>query len=509
MGLTVQNVYGLLLRSRLLAANDARTLYERWQKEAKDAAGDVDRFRRWLVGHHYLTDYQAGLLIKGHTHGFFIGDYKILDRLGRGRMAGVYKAVHSTGQIVAIKVLPPSKAKVPYLLSRFEREAKLAIQLKHPHCVRAFQMGVSDGLHWIVMEYLEGETLDDVIHRRRKLPPGEAVRLGWQILQGMQHIHEKQMVHRDLKPSNIMLSGARPSNAPDTTLQHNVKILDIGLGRMFFDENAYPEEGPQDQLTGEGVLLGTPDYLAPEQARNARGVDIRADVYSLGCVLYHCMSGQVPFPDTNIINQIIRHSQEVARPLREFNPEVSDALQQVINIMMAKDANQRYATPIQAAQALQPLLPTGTEPVRFGDDAQMSQYLTALEMKLPPAGAPGPKVAGATQKIAVVRPLNVPAPAPAKAAVVAKDSKSGRPNRHSKHGNNRWWKKKKRKSKEAINLSTGNSATIDVELMTGDPETETEGLSRRDWLLIALGATAVVGAITAGGMAAYMTHTSD
>src|SRR5262249_22265447 len=149
-----------------------------------------------------------------------------------------------------------------YLLSRFEREAQLAIQLKHANVVRTFQRGYSDGLHWIVMEYLEGETLDEILSRRRRLPPHEAVRLIWQAMQGVHHIQETRMVHRDLKPSNMMLTPARASGQPDNTLGSTLKILDIGLGRMFFDENvAFDNEEVPDQLTGEGVLLGTPDYL--------------------------------------------------------------------------------------------------------------------------------------------------------------------------------------------------------------------------------------------------------
>jgi serine/threonine protein kinase len=481
MALTVQNVYGLLLRSRLLKPNDAKALYERWLKEAKDNAGDVERFRRWMVGHHYLTDYQASLLCKGHAGGFFIGEYKILDRLGRGRMAGVYKAVHSTGQVVAIKVLPPSKAKVPYLLSRFEREAQLAIQLKHPNVVRTFQRGYSDGLHWIVMEYLEGETLDDVLGRRRRLPPTEAVRLIWQAMQGVQHIHEKNMVHRDLKPSNMMLSPARVSGQPDNTLGCTLRILDIGLGRMFFDENVLvAEEDAPDQLTGEGVLLGTPDYLAPEQARSARTVDIRADIYSLGCVLYQCISGQVPYPDTNIITQMIRHAQETPRPLRDFNPDVSDALQQVVNIMMAKDPGQRYPSPALASVALQSLLSSPLEPSRIIEDASMSSYLLWLEGH--PNGVKPAKSSG-------------------------KDSKSGK-NRHSKHGSNRW-RRKKKKHKEPVAAGVApppwTGSAIDVELVPPPGQSPPrKGLTARGWLLVILGAIAVLGAVAVGGVLAYL-----
>ncbi len=487
MGLTVQNVYGLLLRSRLLNPSDAKALYERWLKEARDNASDLDRFRRWMVGHHYITDYQAGLLCKGHAAGFFIGEYKILDRLGRGRMAGVYKAAHSTGQIVALKVLPPSKAKVPYLLSRFEREAKLAIQLKHANVVRTFQIGYSDGLHWIAMEYLEGETLDDVLTRRRRLPPNEAVRLIWQALQGLQHIQEKSMVHRDLKPSNIMLTPGRVAGQPDTTLNSTLKILDIGLGRMFFDETVDFTEGQEEeQLTGEGVLLGTPDYLAPEQARSARTVDIRADIYSLGCVLYHILSGQVPYPDTNIITQMIRHAQETPRALRDFNPDVSDPLQQAVSIMMAKDPAQRYQSPAIASLALGALLGNALEPSRINDDASMSTYLLWLESHPNGAAPPKPKSSG-------------------------KDSKSGK-NRHSKHGSNRW-RRKKKKQKEPVAAGVSppaytGPATIDVELVP-PPGSESPPADRSSivrWVIVGVGLVAIFGAITAGAVLAYL-HT--
>jgi serine/threonine protein kinase len=285
------------------------------------------------------------------------------------------------GQVVAIKVLPPSRAKDPYLLSRFLREARLAVRLNHPHVVRSYQIGEANKLHYIVMEYLDGETLDDVLFRRRRLPVLEAVRVIYQTLKGLQHIQDMGMVHRDVKPSNLMLTPARVPGQPDATLHATVKILDIGLGRMFFDENApITTEEQETQLTGDGVLLGTPDYLAPEQARNARGVDSRADIYSAGSVLYHCISGNPPFPDNNILNQIIRHAQETPRRLKEFNPDVPDALQQVIDTMMAKEAGQRYPTPELAAQALQPFLNAGMEVVQAAaPDMRLSQYLIWLE----------------------------------------------------------------------------------------------------------------------------------
>jgi eukaryotic-like serine/threonine-protein kinase len=346
MELTVQNVYGLLLRSRLLSVEDARAAYQRWQNEAKDAAGNLGQFLKWLVNHQHVTEYQAELLRRGHADGFFLNQYKILDRIGKGRMAGVYKAAHELGQVVAIKVLPPSKAKDPHFLGRFQREARMAIRLQHPNIVRAFQVGQAGTAHYIVMEYLEGETLEEVLLRRGKLPPPEAVQLIYQALLGLQHIHEQGLVHRDLKPANLML--VPPPGPAETTQKCTVKILDMGLGRTTFEEGE-PARAEGPELTVEGVLLGTPDYMAPEQARDARTIDVRADVYSLGCVLYHALAGRPPFPDTSVISQMIRHATEMPRPLREFNPAVPDGLQQILNWMLAKDPAQRYPTPERAA----------------------------------------------------------------------------------------------------------------------------------------------------------------
>jgi serine/threonine protein kinase len=372
---TVESLCNLLIRSRLLAQQDVQTMHRRWRLEAKEAALDVERFSKWIVANQYVTEYQAAALARGHADHFFLNQYKLLDRIGKGRMAGVYKAVHNLGHVVAIKVLPPSKARDPNLLARFQREARLAVRLKHPNVVRTFHMGSALGLVYIVMEYLEGETLEEVLKRRGRLPPAEGVRLIHQTLLGLQHIHEQGMIHRDIKPANLMLVPPRLEGAPDTTFHATVKIMDIGLGRAMFDEND-PTSGEENfQLTTEGAMLGTPDYLAPEQARDAHSADIRADIYSVGCVLYHVLTGQTPFPEKNAFQQIVRHATEQPRPMNQLEPAIPDGLQQIVNWMMAKDPNQRYPTPERAAQALQVFL-AKVEPTRQEDlNPQARSYL--------------------------------------------------------------------------------------------------------------------------------------
>jgi serine/threonine protein kinase len=368
---SVEAVCNLLARSRLLSPDDVRQLHQRWGAETRDA-DDVAAFRQWLVAREYLTEWQVGLVLRGKIDHFFFGPYKILERVGKGRMAGVYKAVHHTlGQAVAIKVLPPSKAKDPETLARFQREARLAMKLDHANVVRTFQAGENDGLHHIVMEYLDGETLEDVLRRRGKLPPAEAVRLAYQALLALQYIHEQGMIHRDIKPGNLMLLGGDTAS----TQRAAVKIMDIGLGKALFDEGAGPVNAA---LTNEGSLLGTPDYMAPEQARSVQTADIRADIYSLGCTLYQCLTGQVPFVESNLVRLLMRHAGEPPRPLAQLNPAVPAGMQPVMDSMLAKDPAQRYPTPGRAAQALQALLATREEaPAR--PTTKMRAYLQWLD----------------------------------------------------------------------------------------------------------------------------------
>jgi eukaryotic-like serine/threonine-protein kinase len=531
---TVENLCGFLYRSKLLAPDNVKTAYQRWLSEAGNSANVPAAFSRWLVSQQYLTEYQANLLAKGQVDNFFLNDYKVLERIGRGRMAGVYKAVHSLGQVVAIKVLPPSRAKNPQLLARFQREARLSVRLRHPHCVRCFQVGHTRDLHYLVMEYLEGETLEEVLLRRKRFGVDEAVRLVHQALLGLQHLHEQGLVHRDLKPSNLMLVPAPGRGPHDTTAPSRIKILDIGLARELYDEDTPPEKA--EQLTADGVLLGTPDYMAPEQARDARNRDVRADIYSLGCVLYHLIAGQVPFPDTNLLRQLMRHAKETPKPLTEFNKEVPEGLQQIIAWMMAKKPEQRYATPVRAAQALEAFLLAGNEPVATEEAPQLRSYLTWLETEdvedepvrssvpvaeataalatpvvhvakstpapvAAPMAAPQPVTAAAP---AVAPPVAMPVPpAPAEAlpeaAPVARSAATitGRKAGQKKERGDRDTKE----TKEIKTLAEAAAAAPPAEEEAIEPTTplaRVKQLSRRDWILLGGGVAAGVSMCVVG-----------
>ena len=352
--ITLPAYCALVVKSRLMPSEIVKDQFELWQSRNSNS-DDLEAFRRHLVKAGFLSEYQSVMLARGHADGFQLGTYIIQDRIGKGRMAGVFRAIHSTGQVVAIKVLPPSSAQHPMLLSRFQREAKLLIKLDHPNVVRAFEFGESGGKHYFAMEYLEGETLDEMLSRRGKLPVPEAVQIAYQAMRGLEHLHARGMVHRDVKPANIILIPGAGSSLAENALKANAKLLDIGLGKSFFDESG-GNQSTDLQLTGEGVLLGTPDYMPPEQARNAAAADIRADIYSLGCVLFHCLTGQPPFPDRNLMNQIIRHATEPMRPLGDFLKPVPDGLQSLVDRLTAKHPDERFQTPAEAIQAMKPFI---------------------------------------------------------------------------------------------------------------------------------------------------------
>lgn len=421
MPLSVENLCGLLIRSRLQPVEKVKEYYEKWQKQAGDK-NNAQTFARWLVENGLVTEYQATLLSNGYADNFFLGDYKILDRIGKGRLAGVYKAVHASGQVVAIKVLPPSKAADSQILKRFEREAQLAEQLEHPNVVRTFHHGESNGLHYIVMEYLEGETLKSILKTRQRLPPVEALRIAYYLGQGLQHLHEKGLVHRELCPENIMLCPA-PS-ADDTTQKCSVKLLDIGLGRALFETK---RKTSYESLSKPGEIIGNPEYMAPEQARDPGKADIRSDLYSLGCVLYHMLAGKPPFSDAHPVRLAVLHATEPPPPLKDLGIEAVGELNQLVNKLLAKDPAQRFQTPAQVCEALKQLLGADTEGARCRPESQaMAGYLESLRRGKPSPPVSGTVSAGTGQfPVPPTADVRSAKPPPSVAAVVKK-KKTGR-----------------------------------------------------------------------------------
>jgi WD40 repeat protein/tRNA A-37 threonylcarbamoyl transferase component Bud32 len=281
--------------------------------------------------------------------------YHLLEPLGSGGMGTVYKARHLLmDRLVALKVVHPRLLRDPRAVERFRREARTAARLSHPNVVTAHDADQAGGRHFLVMEFVEGTTLAALVNDRGPLGAAEACGYVRQAALGLQHAFEHGMVHRDVKPQNLML-----------TPQGQVKVLDFGLAHVIDDgpdltasvadtADAIPAAG----LTRASTVLGTPDYVAPEQATDSRAVDTRTDVYALGCTLYFLLSGRPPFPDGTAAAKLAAHRERPPQPVTELRPDLPPELAVVVGRMLAKEPDHRYQTPAEVAEALRPF----TEP---------------------------------------------------------------------------------------------------------------------------------------------------
>ncbi len=274
------------------------------------------------------------------------GQYKLLDKLGEGGMGAVYKALHTElDKIVALKVLSADRTQDEDAVGRFKREMRAVGKLDHPHIVRAMDAGEVDGEHFLVMEYVQGADLSQLVQQHGPLPIADACELIRQAAIGLDEAHDRGIVHRDIKPSNLILAQRR--RKPPI-----VKILDMGLARLSEKEAADAKA-----LTSDGQMMGTLDYMAPEQGQGAEGVDIRADIYGLGATLYKLLCGQAPFGDKRYdapINKLMALATSEPPSIAERRDEVSTELAAVVHKMLAKDAADRYATPADVVAALTP-----------------------------------------------------------------------------------------------------------------------------------------------------------
>ncbi len=281
---------------------------------------------RALVERRLLTKFQASKLLRGKSGPFFLGKYKILRQLGFGGMGKVYFARHvETNAKVALKVLPPKRAAAERnALARFQREADMSLCLSHPNVAETLDVGDDAGVQFLVMEYIPGQTLYDMVRDGGPLRVWDAARLFTEVAKGLGHIHRVGLIHRDIKPSNIMVT-------PDG----DAKLLDLGLAR-------HKEE--EEQLTRPGTVVGTMDYVAPEQARANEQADMRSDIYALGCTLYFSIARRPPFAGGDMMSKIYRHRMEDPEPLEKIAKHVPREFAAVVRKMMAKEADDRYAT---------------------------------------------------------------------------------------------------------------------------------------------------------------------
>ena len=326
----------LVKRSRLVEAEQL----DKFLKELRARSGGElperqEAIAEALIEAELLTSWQAEKLLAGKHRGFILGKYKFLRQLGKGGMSTVYLAEHMLmKRKVAIKVLPQNRVEDSTYLERFRIEARAAAKLDDPHIVRAFDIDNEGKTHYLVMEYVEGQDLHLLVKEIGRLEYNTAADYIVQVARGLDHAHEMGLVHRDIKPANCLLD----KNGV-------VKLLDMGLARLVGDEASLTMDNNEN-------VLGTADYLAPEQALNSHKADHRADIYSLGCTLYFLLTGHPPFPEGSISERLLKHQVETPPSIINERPDAPHTLLHICEKMMSKDPDDRYQSAGEIADRL-------------------------------------------------------------------------------------------------------------------------------------------------------------
>ncbi|MBY0513282.1 MAG: serine/threonine protein kinase, partial [Gemmataceae bacterium] len=328
-----------LQASRLLAPQQVQHL-SAWAAQARP---DPAALAKEVTRLGWLTPFQVREVARGRGKDLILGQYVLLDLLGEGGMGRVYRARHTRlGRDEAVKVIRQEKLKNPAAEARFDAEMRALGKVTHPNVVRAFDAGTLGDTHFVSMEFVDGSDLTRMVRDHGPLAVPFACEAVRQAALGLHHAHELGMVHRDIKPSNILASRDG----------RTVKLVDLGLARL---DDPVGEGG--NRLTQEGFVIGTPDFLAPEQARDPGSVDIRADIYALGATLFYILTGKVPFEGATPTEKLLKHHTEPPPRLLPLRPDAPPELERLIHWCMAKRAEDRPQTPLQLAVALHPFCP--------------------------------------------------------------------------------------------------------------------------------------------------------
>jgi serine/threonine-protein kinase len=327
---------------------------------------------RSLIQLDWLTVYQVNHLFEGHGQDLVIGPYCILDRLGEGGVSEVYKAHdRKKHRLVALKVLRQDLLSQDDAVRQFEREQQAVTRLNHPNVIKTYDADQAGATRYFAMEFIEGTDLGKVVQLSGPLGAREACDCIRQVAAGLQHAHQLGLVHRDVKPANLFLvhppgcGQPTPGQTWKRPANPVIKIIDWGLARMqHAPDGAQPADAsaPCSPNREEGMLVGTADYIAPEQARDPRLVDIRADIYSLGCTFYFLLTGRPPFPGTSLMQKLVQHQQAEPTPVRELRPELPEELAAIVHKMLAKQPESRYQIPLAVAVPLRRFCEAASSP---------------------------------------------------------------------------------------------------------------------------------------------------
>jgi serine/threonine protein kinase len=361
--MAADDVWGAMAEHKLCPADRIESLKERFT--ALEAEGEAPALVQWLAGEGAITPYQAAVLEGSADQPLRVGPYVITECIQAARLRGLYRARHQDLEVplcLKLLYLTGTPAESQASLEFFQREARVAVQADHSNVVRTYQVGYADGAYFIAFENLAGQSLMELLDAnsalaegtyeyadklwdaaRSQTRPEEVCRLIREAALGLAHLHEQGIVHRDVSPQNLWV-----------TSDAHVKIMDFGLAR---DALSYLDAPSTDEVaTGPTEFLGSTDYLSPEQAIDSTEATPASDVYSLGCTLYHALTGRVPFTAASPAKQMILHALRTPTPPSELNDAVYPQLDEVVTGMMAKDPSQRYQSGAQVADALEPFL---------------------------------------------------------------------------------------------------------------------------------------------------------
>ncbi|HEX3654186.1 MAG TPA: protein kinase [Pirellulales bacterium] len=333
MPLAVEQFAHDLVENGVLSADEIQAV--RQGSASNRSATATQDLARELVKRGKLTPLQASAAFSGRTKQLVLGQYLVLDKIGAGGMGQVFKAAHKLmRRTVAIKVLPRAALSSPEAVERFQREVQVAARLEHPNIVMAFDADEAAGLHFLVMQYIDGKDLQSLVKDKRGLPLDAVVDYMLQAARGLSYAHQHGVIHRDVKPANLLLDH-----------EGMVKILDLGLARLT-------AEAVDTGLTSAGQVLGTIDYMAPEQGTDIQQADARADIYGLGCTLFTLVAGRTMFGGNSPVDKLLAHRTQQPPTLRSVRPEVPEALDRIYLKMVAKRPEDRYQTMDEVASEL-------------------------------------------------------------------------------------------------------------------------------------------------------------